>query len=162
MTSEDDLKAIVQAKKDADEKQKTELQKLADRATAADAKAAKLEAETTQKLTDMQKRLLDSEIKQAAGIPATDKDGKVTRAAFRPEAMEAALVLIDRSLIADKDGKYEGIDKALDALAKANGYMLVATTAQQPPKGTPKTGSPALKTSGSSQQADDKPMFNSL
>jgi membrane protein involved in colicin uptake len=163
VANDDELKAIVAAKKEADNKAKTELQKQADKAAAAEARAAKLETENAQKMAEMQKRLLDSEIKQLAVRPVTDKDGKVTRAAFRSEALEAALLMIDRSGIADKDGKYEGIEKALDALAKANGYMLVETTSQQAaPKGTPRTGSPKLKTSGSEQETDDEPMFNSL
>lgn len=135
--SEDDLKAIVQAKKQAEEAAKSELQKLADKTTAAEAKAAKLEAEAAEKIAAMQKRLLDSEIKQLAGR-AVEKDGKTLRAAFRVEALDDILLLIDRAEIKDEDGKYTGIDKALEALAKTKPYLLAETqSAQNQPKGTP-------------------------
>lgn len=152
--SEDDLKAIVQAKREADEKSKTELQKLADKATAAEAEKVRLQAEADQKLAEMQKRVLDTEIKLAASQPVKDKEGKVTRAAFRPEAMDAVLALVERGEIAEKEGKYEGVDKALEKLAKAHPYML-AEAQQADPKGTPGAGKGRFAKSAGSQKSDD-------
>jgi hypothetical protein len=130
------LKAIIDAKKQADDAAKTELQKLADKATAAEAEKTRLQAEADQRLNELQTRILNSEIKLAASAPVNDKEGKVTRSPFRPESMDAVIALIERTEIVDKEGKYEGIDKALDKLAKAHPYML-AEAQQADPKGTP-------------------------
>jgi DNA-directed RNA polymerase beta subunit len=161
--SEDDLKAIVQAKKEADEKAKTEQQKLADEAAKAKAEAAKLKADSDAQLAAMQKRLLDSEIKLLASKPVVnEKDGKVLRAAFRPEALEALLLVVDRGVITDKEGKYEGIDKALETAAKAHAYMLADTSSQTTTtrKGTPGAGGKPAKPAG--RQEDDEESLTGL
>ncbi len=138
LKSADDLKGIVQAARDAEEKNKTELQKAQDTATqSADA----LEEEKRQREEERNgftKRLLDGEIRIAASAATMDKDGKkVVRPAFRKEALDDVTLLIDRTLITEKDGKFEGLDKALDALAKAKPYLLAGEA--QAPKGTPPT-----------------------
>jgi len=165
--SEEDLKTIVKAKQDADEKAKTEQQRLADEATKAKADAAKLKADSDAQIASMQKRLLDSEIKLIASKPVVnEKDGKVIRAAFRPEALEALLLVVDRSGIKDSEGKYEGIDKALETAAKAHGYMLADTSPQNSTnqrKGTPGAGGGSKpKTDSRSDQDDDDLGFQSL
>lgn len=136
--SEDDLKAIAKARSEETERNKSELQKVSDKLSAAEGRAKKLEEEAASKIAQMQKRVMDSEIKQFAGRVISDKDGKVTRPAFRVEALDDILLLVDRSLIVDKDGVYEGIEKALDALAKSKPYLLTdGQQAQKPAKGTP-------------------------
>jgi hypothetical protein len=160
---EDELKAIIEAKKKADEAAKTELQKQADKVKETEDKLTKLEAENSAKLAEMQKRLLDSEIKLLAGKPVTDKDGKVVRAAFRPEAIEAVLLLIDRKQIADKEGKYEGIDKALEALAKSNAYMLeVSSNGDKRQKQNGSPADPTKKPKSSGDEPEEELMFRSL
>lgn len=138
--SADEIKSILEAKKAADEANKTELEKAASKATTAEAKLKQAEADHATKLEQMQKRILDSEIKQLAGRAITDKDGKVTRAAFRPEALEDILLLLDRTAIEDKEGSYTGIDKALESLAKAKPYLLSDGQTSPAQKGTPKPG----------------------
>ena len=136
---EDSLKAIIEAKRKADDEAKTELQKQADKAAAAEAQAAKLKAEADAQVAALRTRLLESEIKIAAAAAVTDKDGKVTRAAFRADALPAVIALIDRGEIAEEEGTYKGIDKALEKLAKAHAYMLEAVAPGNQPKGTPKS-----------------------
>jgi hypothetical protein len=133
---EDELKTLVDTQRKADEARKTELEKLADRAAKAEEKATKLESENTQKLAEMAKRLLDSEIKMEAARAVLDKEGKVLRPAFRAEALDDILLLVDRSKITDKDGKYEGVAKALEDLAKAKAYLLSDGQPGQQVKGT--------------------------
>jgi len=137
--SADEIKAILDAKKLADEASKTELQKQADRATAAEAESAKLKQEHSAQIAVFGKRLLDAEIKQAASRPV-EKDGKVSRPAFRVEALDDILVLLDRTGIDEKDGKYEGIEKALETLAKQKPYLLADGKAANQLKGTPNPG----------------------
>lgn len=138
LKSADDLKGIVQSAREAEEKNKTELQKAQDAATqAASALEEERQAHTATKDT-FTKRLLDGEIRIAASAAMLDKDGKkVVRPAFRKEALDDVTLLIDRTLITEKDGKFEGLDKALDALAKAKPYLLAGEA--QTPKGTPPT-----------------------
>ena len=158
---EDELKVIIEARKKADEEAKTELEKLADQARTASEKAEKLEAESAVKLAEMQKRLMDSEIKIAASRAIADKDGKVTRAAFRAEALDDILLLADRSLITETDGKYEGVEKALETLAKTKPYLLAEATPQTTSKGTPK--SPVTpKPAGNGKQEEYVPIIKSL
>lgn len=153
----EELKALVTAKKEADDKAKTELEKAAEKATTAEAKLKQLEAEHASQLAAMQKRILDSDIKSLAGRSITDKDGKVTRAAFRVEALEDILLLIDRAGIEDKDGKFEGIDKALEALAKSKPYLLADGQTVTQPKGTPRPGE--KKPAPQQQQAPAAPAW---
>jgi flagellar biosynthesis GTPase FlhF len=132
------LEAFEKAEEERKQAEMSELEKTAESAKKAEAKAAQLEAEYGEKVATLTKRLLDSEIKQAAGRPVTDKDGKVTRPAFRPEALDDILLLVDRTVIEDKDGKWEGIEKALAELAKAKAYLLADGQPAAPQKGTPK------------------------
>lgn len=148
VANEDELKTIVQAKKEADDKAKTELQKLADQATKAEERAKRIEADATRKIEEMQKRLLDGEIKRLAGQPVTDKDGKVLRPAFRQEALDDLLILLDRTAITDSEGTYTGIDKALAEFAKSRPHFLAGK--QPDPKGTP-----SLTEKKSNLQKDD-------
>ena len=138
LKSVDDLTGIIKAAKDAEEANKSEVQKALDAAkTAADA----LEEEKRQRQAEKDaftKRVLDSEIRIAAARPVMEKDGKkVARPAFRADALDDVTVLIDRNLITEKDGKFEGLDAALAALAKSKPYLLGSEVAAL--KGTPTT-----------------------
>jgi hypothetical protein len=132
VNSQDEFEAFVKAKKEADDAQKTEMQKL----TEAAKKAQKA-------LDNAQKRIMDGEIKLLATQPV-EKDGKVTRAAFRPDALDIVITLIDRNGIQDDDGKLTGIDTALEALAKEKPFLLVGDGKAQAPvtKGTPAPAQP--------------------
>lgn len=69
-----------------------------------------------------------------------DREGKAVRPAFRNQAMDEVLLLVDRAEITDEDGKFSGIEKALGTLAKAKPYLLAEEPA--PKKGTPVAGAP--------------------
>lgn len=134
---ESELAALVKAQRDADAKNKTELQKATDDAAKAKAEVDKVKAEADLKLSEANKRLLDSEIKREAGRTVLDKEGKPVRLAFRPEAIDDIPVLINREGIKDENGKYLGIEEALAALAKAKPFLLVDGKPEAG-KGTPK------------------------
>lgn len=133
------LKRLIETAKTAEDANKTELQKLNDKLTQAEQKAADLEENARQQLSAIQERLLISEIKIAASRPVMDKDGKVIRAAFHADILDDLGLLIDRSLIVEKDGKYEGVDKALEELAKKKPILLAQADGGngKGPKGTP-------------------------
>lgn len=134
----DSLKALVDNAKKADDANKTELQKLNDQLALAQKKATDAEAQAAKDLAALKERVLVSEIKIAASNPVLDKDNNMVRAAFRAEALGDLAVLIDRSLINEKDGNYEGIDKALEALAKSRPFLLAESSAEpRKAKGTP-------------------------
>jgi hypothetical protein len=141
--------ALIKAAKEADDKNKSETEKLQARATAAEAAQEKAEAEAKLKLEAANKKLLDSEIKIGASAPVMDKD-KVVRPAFRKDALDDVLLLIDRTKIEEKDGAYTNVDKALNDLAKAKHWLL--EDKQQNPRGTPpeprprKQGEPEVRT----------------
>jgi hypothetical protein len=139
--SQDEWDAYLKAKKEQDDAQKSELQKAADKAEKEKARADKLEVDKKTEAEVLQKRIVDGEIKLKASQPVLDKDGKVTRSAFRPEALVDVALLIDRTNIKDEAGTLNGIDEALDALAKAKPYLLAEQTAPQSKgPGTPPGG----------------------
>jgi colicin import membrane protein len=131
----EEAKALLKIAREADEKTKSETEKLAAKAKAAEEAKERAETEAKAKLDEANKKLLDSEIKISARTAVTDKAGKVTRAAFRKEAMGDVLLLIDRKEIEEKDGEFKGVEKALEALAKAKPYLLEEK--QEPRRGTP-------------------------
>ena len=116
--------ALIKAAKEADDKNKTETEKLQAKVLEAEQAKEKAEADAQAKLDAANKRMLDGEIKIGASAAVTDKDGKVTRPAFRKEALEDVLLLIDRTKIEEKDGVYTNVDKALNDLAKAKPWLL--------------------------------------
>jgi hypothetical protein len=144
VTSQEEFDAFVKEKKEAEDKNKSELQRLADRAAQEKARADKLSSERKAEVESLQKRIVDSEIKLLASVPVLDKDGKVVRAAFRADALADVAVLIDRSNIKDENGKIIGIDKALEDLAKSKPWMLAETKQQNNSQhiGTPPLSNP--------------------
>ncbi len=141
--SVDDLSAVVKAAKEAEDQRKSEAEKLQAKLAEAEAKAAKVQADAEAREAALKSRILNEAIKAQAAKPVMDKDGKtVTRPAFKPEALDDVLVLIDRSVIEEGEaGEYKGIEKALAELAKGKAYLL-AEEAKAPAKGTPSGGAP--------------------
>lgn len=133
------LKTALDKVREADEAQKTELQKLLDKASKAEASVADLEAARKAEIEAFTRRILDTEIKIAASRDVKDKDGKITRQAFRAEAVDDVILLVDRKNITEKDGAYTGIEGALDALAKAKPWLLAEQATPEKPKGSPIT-----------------------
>jgi hypothetical protein len=132
---EAEFQAFLKAKKEQEDKNKTEAQKALDDLN----KEKTASAEKDTRIAELNKRLLDTEIKQVAGRAVTDKDGKVTRPAALAAALERIPGLINRTLISEKDGKNTGIEEALAELVKSDAYLFeAATTGKQDGKGTPK------------------------
>lgn len=132
----DSLKAVIKAAKNVDDAQKTELQKAQDKADTAEKAFADQKTAHETAIAELEKRILDTEIKIAAGREVKDKDGKVTRPRVRAEALDAAQLVIERKDIAQKDKAYTGIEEALDELYKAKAFMFEAEP-EPPTKGTP-------------------------
>ncbi len=129
--------AFLKAKQEAENKSKSELERSASEAKKWQDAHAKLENESKSTIEALHKRLVDTEIKIAALATTKDKDGKVTRAAFRPEAMDEVLLLIERGEITEDEGKLTGVEKALEKLAKAKPYLLAEAQQAKVSKGTP-------------------------
>lgn len=158
----DSLKAVVKAAKDASDAQKTELQKAQDDKAAAEKAIADQKNAHDADMAKAEKRIQDTEIKIAAGREVKDKDGKVTRPRVREDALDAALLLIDRKEIVKKDDAYAGIEEALDALAKAKPFMFEAeptTTFKGSPTDTKLRKPNKPKTT---EDDDERSFFNSL
>ena len=153
----DEALALIKSAKEAEEKNKTESEKLAAKATAAEEARDKAQTESKALLEEANRKLLDSEIKITSRTAVIEKDGKVTRPAFRKEAMEEVLLLIERTKIEEKEGVYTGVEKALSELAKAKPYLLEEK--QQAARGTPRDGG-----SGARKQEDGErtPIIRSL
>lgn len=137
VTDPEEAKKLIEAarKSEADNQSELEKEKIARAKAEADAEKAKQEAD--QAKADALKLSQDTEIKFSALDEVKDKDGKVTRPAFRKDAIDDVLLLIDRTGINAKDGKTEGVEDALSKLAKAKPYLLVDLTKQPKGKGTP-------------------------
>jgi len=160
VNSFEDAKALIEAQRKADADRKTETEKLADEAQKAKAAAEKIKADADAQIAEMRTRILNSEIKILASKPVADKDGKVTRAAFRAEALDDLLLLIDRTGITETEGKFTGIDKALADLAKNKPWMLAAENNEQ---GKRKIGSPsAAGGKRFAENEEDEPLITSL
>lgn len=133
----EEAKALLKKAREADDAQKTEAERMALKLKEAEDAKTKAENEAKEKTEAANKRLLDSEIKINASTALIEKD-KIVRPAFRREALDDVLLLIDRKLIEEKDGAFKGVDKALAELAKAKPWLLEEK--QQAPRGTPPTG----------------------
>lgn len=140
----DEAKKLIEAarKSEAEKQSDLEKEKTARAQVEAELNAAKEEAENAKK--EALKIAHDTEIKLSALAEVKDKDGKVTRAAFRKDALDDILLLIDRSEIETKDGKVEGVENALSKLAKAKPYLLGEVT-KPTRKGGPREGGPGGK-----------------
>lgn len=133
----EEAKALLKKAREADDAQKTETEKLQAQIKSEQAAREKAETEAKEKTEAANKRLLDSEIKINAAVALIEKD-KIVRPAFKRDALDDVLLLIDRKLIEEKEGVFKGVDKALAELAKAKPWLLEEK--QQAPRGTPPQG----------------------
>jgi hypothetical protein len=160
--SAESLKAVITKAKEADDAQKSELQKALDKATTAEKVLADQKTAHDTALAELEKRIQDSEIKIAAGREVKDKDGKVIRPKFREDALDVVLTTLDRKAIVLKDGAYNGIEEALTELATAKTFLLEAEPTTTT-KGSPtdnkfrKPNKPKSNT-----EDDEKPFFQTL
>lgn len=156
----EEAKKLLKIAKEADDAKKSEQEKLQAQIADVTKQAEQAKAEADKIKQDSLKRVQDSEIKIAASAPVMDKDGKtVTRPAFRPEALADVLVLLNREGITEKDGSFEGIDKALAELAKAKPYLLAEKVEAKPKNGNPQGPQGKKQASGDGER---KPIIGSL
>lgn len=138
----DDIKGILKAAKDAEESKLNELEKAQKEATDLKAAKEKADAEKTEALTKAAERLL-----KAAVLAEAAKQG------FNDPA--DAWNFMDRAAIKAKDDDtYEGLDKAVEAVAKAKPYLVKQ---QQSPKGTPSRDKKPGGQQNDKQQGDGQP-----
>lgn len=123
--TQEEWDAFVNAKKEAEDANKTALEKAQSEAAKAKEEADKLKSESQTALEKAHKRIVDGEIKLIAAREAK-KDEKVTRPEALPEALDIILLVINREEIKDEDGKVTGIEKALDDLYKEKPILFKA------------------------------------
>lgn len=155
------LKAVIKAAKDADDAQKTQLQKAQDKAATAEKALADQKTAQDAALAELEKRILNTEIKVTAGSEVTDKDGKVTRPRARADALDVVLLSIERKDIVKKDEAYTGIEEALDALYKAKPFLFEAEQAQTF-KGSPTDTKSRKPNKPKINEDEERPFFSSL
>lgn len=143
----DEAAALLKVARDAENATKSETEKLQAQIKAEQAAREKAEQEAREKTEAASRRLMDSEIKILASAAKIEKD-KILRPAFKREALDDVLLLINRNLIEEKDGAFKGVDKALEDLAKAKPWLLEEK--QQAVRGTPRD-------QGRLQGASDQP-----
>ncbi len=135
VTDQEEAKRLLETARKVDEEKKTALEKeqAAREKAENDAKAAKEAADKV--LAEATTKLMNAEIKMAANTAVVDKDGKVIRAAFRADAMDDVLLLLNREGIQEKDGTFTGVSEALAALAKTKPYLLAEEKPTKPTHG---------------------------
>lgn len=150
VTDPEEAKKLLETARKADEEKKTALEKeqAAREKAENDAKAAKDAAEAV--LAQATTKLMNAEIKMSASTAVVDKDGKVTRAAFRADAMDDVLLLLNREGIQEKDGAFTGVSEALAALAKTKPYLLAEEKPTKPTHGNESGPKGKKKDSGNS------------
>ena len=150
VTDQEEAKKLLETARKADEEKKTALEKeqAAREKAETEAKAAKAAADEV--LAQATTKLMNAEIKMAANTAVVDKDGKVIRAAFRADAMDDVLLLLNREGIQEKDGTFTGVSEALAALAKTKPYLLAEEKPTKPTHGNESGPKGKKKDSGNS------------
>lgn len=150
VTDPEEAKKLLETARKADEEKKTDLEKekAAREKAENDAKAAKAAADEV--LAQATTKLMNAEIKMSASTAVVDKDGKVTRAAFRADAMDDVLLLLNREGIQEKDGTFTGVNEALADLAKRKPWMLAEEKQTKSPQGNDSGPKGKKKGSGNS------------
>lgn len=160
----DSLKSIIAKAKEADDAQKSELQKAQDKANMADKALADQKTAHDTAIAELEKRIQDTEIKITAGAEVKDKDGKVLRPRALADALDVILLSVDRKEIVKKDNAYANIEEALDAMYKAKPFLFEAEQAAHTFKSSPADSKFRKPNKPKSNLEDDeqKPFFNSL
>lgn len=154
-------KALLKAAKELEDAKKTELEKAEEARRQAEDAAVQARTEAEKKLAEARTIAQNADIKIAASAPVKDKDGKVVRPAFRPEAVDDVLLLIKRDGIEEKDGKFDGIENALAELAKAKPWMTLEDTQKSAGNGSPRE--PQRRSTKSGEGTEKRvPLINSL
>lgn len=97
-------------------------------------KREKAEADLQAFRSETTERLMKAEVK-----------AKAKEKGFRPEAVDDVWLIVDRAKITvDDAGEFQGVDEAIDDVAKSKPFWLSST--QDKPRGTPKDGKKAPPT----------------
>lgn len=124
VTDPEEAKKLLETARKADDEKKTALEKEQAAREKAEKEAADVKAEADKILAQANTKLMNADIKTVANTAVVDKDGKVTRAAFRADAMDDVLLLVNREGIQEKDGTFTGVSEALATLAKTKPWLL--------------------------------------
>jgi hypothetical protein len=135
ITDPEEAKKLLETARKADEEKKTALEKEQAAREKAEKDAAAAKAAADEVLAKATTKLMNAEIKMSASTAVLDKDGKVTRAAFRAEAMDDVLLLLNREGIQEKDGTFTGVAEALANLAKTKPWLLAEPKTEKPARG---------------------------
>ena len=150
VTDPEEAKKLLETVRKADEEKKTALEKeqAAREKAENDAKAAKAAADEV--LAQATTKLMNADIKMTASTAVVDKDGKVIRAAFRADAMDDVLLLVNREGIQEKDGTFTGVNEAVADLAKRKPWLLAEEKPTKPTHGNESGPKGKKKDSGNS------------
>jgi hypothetical protein len=126
----EDLKAALAEATKLRDAQKTELEKAQDAAKKAQDALTAAQAEKDTALKSASERLMRAEVMTEA---------MKHNPPFADGALDDVWLFVDKSKIAEKDGKFSGVAEAINEVAKAKAYLLKAPAAKGP--GTPGGGS---------------------
>lgn len=126
---EAEMKKFIEDAKKAKEDQMSEQEKKDLELKAAKEEAEKAKAEKDAALKQAQERLMQAEVMAAA-----------TAAGFKSEAVKDVWLVIDRTKITEKDGKFEGVKEAIDEVVKVRPFWMDPArkpngSGNPPPKG---------------------------
>lgn len=149
----DAVRELVKKQKEADEANKTELQKAQEEAAKAKDEAQKLKQAQEAVMAQAQERLMQAEAMKLA-IAYKDASG----IGFRPEAINDVWLVLDRSQVKTGDnGTFEGLKEAIEAVAKARPHWLVDSKQLQNPRGTPGGKNQSPNNQQNQQQTNRRP-----
>lgn len=146
----EEAKKLLETARKADEEKKTDLEKEQAAREKAEKELTAAKDAADKVLAQATTKLMNAEIKMSANTVVVDKDGKVTRAAFRADAMDDVLLLLNREGIQEKDGTFTGVSEALATLAKTKPYLLAEEKPTKPTHGNESGPKGKKKDSGNS------------
>lgn len=156
----EEAKKLLETARKADDEKKTALEKEQAAREKAEKDAETAKAAADEILKQATTKLMNAEIKMSANTAVVDKDGKVTRAAFRADAMDDVLLLLNREGIQEKDGTFTGVSEALATLAKTKPYLLAEEKPTKPIRGN--DGGPGSKKKGSGNSGERTRIISGL
>ncbi len=149
----EEAKKLLETARKADDEKKTALEREQAAREKAENEAKSVKAAADEVLAQATTKLMNAEIKMSANTAVVDKDGKVTRAAFRADAMDDVLLLLNREGIQEKDGTFTGVSEALASLAKTKPYLLAEEKPTKPTHGNESGPKGKKKGSGNEERS---------
>ncbi len=143
MESSDGLKDALKRLADLENKDKTDLEKLAD------------ENKNLKTQIDQEKQRADEVVKAASEkLMRAEVMAEAQRQGIRSDAIVDVWMFVDQSTITEKDGKFEGVKEAVEAVVKAKPYLLESGTKGH---GTPPRAGNNSGSQGNNMQPQQKP-----